>query len=94
MARGNKGLEANRLLNDPAYIEAFEAMEKRIIDALASVVLDGQPETNALVVEKVRDLQANRRLKTTLLMTDKYAEMAERQQQPTPKRVQDPRWRE
>ena len=84
MARADlvaKGLDAGRILNDPAYNAAFEAVERKIIAALADSHLDGSPETNAAVVELVRDLQANRRLKATLVQAQGYGSAEAKRQE-------------
>ena len=53
-----RGGDADRLLNDPAFIAANEAIEKQIVDRLKSTQLDGRPETDNYCLELVRSLQA------------------------------------
>lgn len=89
------GADAKRLLADPAFAEAHKAIEGELIDALCMIQLTGDADCMYLVVEKVRDLQANRRLKRKLTEYAAHGKARERQLEAVadkPKRVNDPRW--
>jgi hypothetical protein len=62
----DRGQSAQRLLDDPLLQESFDAIEKDVINALASLTLTGSAETEAQALELTRALQANRRLRSKL----------------------------
>jgi len=96
MARNiTKGVDAERTLDDPVIRGAIDSIERDYVEALAMITLDGSVETNALIVEKVRDMQANRRLIHKLREQIALGKIEARSQQDAenrPKRVKDPRW--
>jgi len=99
MARGDAidiGGNAERLLNDPHLKAAFLAVETDIVDAISTIALTGEDTVNMLVVEKVRDLQANRRLKQKLGQFLAHGHFEARNQDDAERKVtraEDPRWR-
>lgn len=91
----SKGADAERLLNDPAFKRAIESTENDIVNALCQITLTGSAACMNLVLEKTRELQANRRLKRKLAEFAGSGKVAERQLEIVankPKRIHDPRW--
>lgn len=91
--RGDKNVmaeQAKRAMHDPVLLEAFDNIERDIVDALAKIPLTGEASCNALVVEKVRDLQANRRAQQKLWAMANYGKL--QVERPQPMRVRDPRF--
>jgi hypothetical protein len=97
MARGDKvarGEAAKRVLNDPILKEAFEAAEKHLVNTLAATTLTGDNE--AFLMEKVRELQANRRVQVILHQYVQYGSAEANRieaSETVPKAVKDPRFK-
>lgn len=97
MARGDKiakGGAAKRLLEDPLLTEAFGAVERDIVDALAAIPLDGA-EQSKRAFELVHDLQANRRYQAKLHEYVRGGVLEARSldaKESMPRAVRDPRW--
>lgn len=89
--------DADRLLKDPIFKQALLDVETDIVNALCEIVMTGDANCVSLTLEKVRDLQANRRLHRKLASYVATGTMKERQLESVakiPKRVVDPRWSE
>ena len=89
--RGDKNVmaeQAKRAMHDPVLLEAFDNIERDIVDALAKIPLTG--DNHALIVEKVHDLQANRRAQQKLWAMANYGKL--NVERPQPMRVRDPRF--
>ena len=97
MARDDKiakGGAAQRLLEDPLLQEAFGAVERDIVDALAAMQLDGA-EQSQRALELVHDLQANRRYQAKMYSYVRGGVIEARSQDGKALRTQavkDPRW--
>jgi hypothetical protein len=94
-SRVSDGIAASRIINDPVFDKAFRAVEDDIVNALASIVMTGDEACVELVLEKTRELQANRRFRRKLAAFVGEGKVAERQLETVanqPKRVNDPRW--
>ena len=52
-----KADEAKRLLDDPAFQRAYDAVREGLVNALAELRHDGQPETDAFERELCRSLR-------------------------------------
>ena len=61
-----RAADAERLLNDPAFIAATTAIETQTIKHLKETQLDGKPETERYVMELVRILQSGTRFQRLL----------------------------
>lgn len=73
----NRAKAAERLLDDPAFRDATESIERSIIDKLKSIQLDGKPETERYVLELVRCLQASARQSRWLWTQVEHGKLAE-----------------
>ena len=69
MDHANRAAHAQRLLDDPAYIEASQAIERKIVTQLKATQLDGKAETERYLLELVRTLQAHDRYQRLLWAT-------------------------
>jgi uncharacterized alpha-E superfamily protein len=65
----NRAANAKRLLEDPVFIEAGEAIERKILGNLKSAQLDGKADTERYVLELVRMIQAHDRYQRLLWAT-------------------------
>jgi hypothetical protein len=61
-----RATDAQRLLDDPAFRESSELLEKGIIDRLKQTQLDGKVETERYILELVRTLQSAHRYQRLL----------------------------
>jgi hypothetical protein len=61
--------EADRLLNDPAFVRAFDVLEESIINMLCSSASNGSIECDDAEREMVRVLRTGRSLKRILAKT-------------------------
>ena len=52
-----KAEDAQRLLNDPAFIRGFEAVKEGMINEIVNLKHDGQPQTDAYERELCRTLR-------------------------------------
>ncbi len=66
MSYTTKGANAQRLLDDPAFRESAESLERQIVDRLKSTHLDGSEATERYVLELVRCLQSSERFSKLL----------------------------
>lgn len=89
--RSDKAEQASRAHHDPVLKEAFDNIEREIVDALCKITLDGSMETEGLIVEKVRDLQANRRAQQKLWAMAEYGKLVVERPKPM-RQVRDPRF--
>lgn len=62
----NKPAEAQRLLDDPAFQDSTQSVERSIVDKLKTTLLDGKPETERYILELVRTLQSGARYQRLL----------------------------
>lgn len=98
MARGDaiaKGLEAERAVTDPILIQAYESVERDLVNALAAITLTGTAACTALVMEKVREIQTNRRARAKLWEMVSSGKLEAKRQDTAelrPQRTKDPRW--
>lgn len=77
MSQAQKGNEAARLLEEPAFRDALEGIERQIVEKLKSVQLDGKQETERYVLELVRCLQAQARQTRYLWQQVEHGKLAE-----------------
>jgi hypothetical protein len=75
-----KGVDAERILNDPIYQESFAAVEKVITDALKSAPIHSPAEQEA-VIKLVMRLQAVAGAKKWMDNTVQYGQLAESQRE-------------
>ena len=61
------GIQAEQLLQNPAFNRAYDRLREQKISALETMQLTGTPETDAFAVATVRDLQALLNVRRTLL---------------------------
>ena len=73
----NKGRNAERLLEDPAFRDALEGIERQIVETLKGVQLDGKPDTERYVLELVRCLQAQARQSRFLWQQVEHGKLAQ-----------------
>lgn len=98
MARNDaiaKGVEAERALQDPVLTQAYEAVERDIVNALAAITLTGTAACTSLVMEKVRELQSNRRARAKLWEMASHGKLEAKRMDESalrPPRAKDPRW--
>jgi len=81
-----KGVDADRILNDPIYQESFLAVEKVIVDALKAAPIHSETEQEA-VIKLVMRLQAVSGAKKWLDRTVQYGQLAENQKAETNKKT-------
>jgi hypothetical protein len=62
----SRGANAQRLLDDPAFRDSSDALERQIVEKLKSVQLDGTEATERYVLELVRCLQSAARFSKLL----------------------------
>lgn len=87
--------EARRLLDDPAFNRAFISVENDIVNALCKITMDGSESCRALVLDKVREMQANRRLRLKLQEFVSAGRIEEKRLETVAERsFNDPRWSE
>jgi hypothetical protein len=79
-------------MHDPVLIEAYDNIERDIVDALCKIPMTGADDCHALVLEKVRDLQANRRAQQKLWAMAGYGKLNVERPQPMRNAFRDPRW--
>jgi hypothetical protein len=84
--------QAGRAMHDPVLMEAFDNIERDIVDALCKIPMTGGDDCHALVLEKVRDLQANRRAQQKLWAMAGYGKLNVERPQPMRNAFRDPRW--
>lgn len=97
MARNDaisNGVEAERALHDTVYQAAYEATERRLVDAICALV-PGSPTYRAQISELVHELRANRKAKLNLIeqmnagkLEANRTDLAELRHS----RAKDPRW--
>ncbi len=75
----NNGANAQMLLDNPAFREALDGIERQIIDKLKAVQLDGKEETERYVLELVRCLQAQARQARYLWQQVEHGKLADRE---------------
>lgn len=68
----NKGVEADRILNNPVYKEAIESVRKGLVDAMASSPMGDDKTHNRLVIALQLVNQIDRNLKS-YMQTGKMA---------------------
>ena len=62
----NQSSGAQRLLDDPAFQDSTQSIERQIVDKLKTTLLDGKPETERYILELVRTLQSGARYQRLL----------------------------
>lgn len=67
--------KAARVLKDDAFVEAFDDIDAKIINQLATTQL--QPDTQEYLLEMVRRLQAHRAVRTWMQKRIQYGELKE-----------------
>lgn len=65
-AADTQASEAQRLLDDPAFIRGFDAVREGMINELSNLKHDGQPETDAYERELCRTLRTLNSLKRAI----------------------------
>ncbi len=64
-----KAADASRLVNDPAFVEAFEAVRSQLIGHIEGLEMDGTAETAELENELCRTLRSLKGVKRALILT-------------------------
>lgn len=64
-----KAADSSRLLNDPAFVEAFDGVRGQLIEHIENLVMDGTPATAELENELCRTLRSLKGVKRALILS-------------------------